>query len=135
MYGIIEKNTGRFYRFPAAYSDTSMPINQDELEYVELTDSLAAAIENPGTSPIDEELTMWQNGAWVEVYKSPPTTDIKQNRERDRDALVRQANKMLMVEDLPASLIQAIEDYKSDLEALVFTSEEIQEINWPVKPW
>lgn len=133
-YGIIIRETGRFYRTPEIFEDMSVPINELELQYVELTDRLVSSLTTH-SEVIDTANTYYSNGEWVESYITPAKVDIKANREADKAAFLAEANRRINIEDISDAYRQQLTDYIAALEAITPTDEEIQAIEWPEKPF
>lgn len=134
-YIVINKNTGKIDRnLPIFYDDMSMPINEQELVYATISEDIVKKIED-GVAIIDFEKTLYVNSVLNVVLIDTPKSNYMENRIRDRDEFVKQADKMLTIEDLSESIINKINKYKADLLALQITNNEIQEISWPQKPW
>jgi glutamate-1-semialdehyde aminotransferase len=133
-YAVIEIATGKFHE-PFMYDDTSMPINTEELKWAELTDTLIDSLTNHHVV-IDYNNTTYINGRWTEVFITPEkVTNYQQSRESDRQKFLKEANRKLLISDSSASFTTAVNNYITLLNALVFTNNEIQQINWPQKPW
>lgn len=133
-YGIIKKETGLFDGIPSIYDDTSRPINENELEYVQLTDRMIAALTT-FEEVIDQANTKYLNGSWVESYITPVKVDILANRTRDKNNFIAEAQRRLSVPDISDAYRTALQNYISELEAIIPTNEEYQTIVWPAKPF
>jgi len=133
-YAIIEIDTGKFHE-PFMYDDTSRPINQQELKWAELTDTLIDSLENHHVV-IDYNNTTYVNGRWTEVFITPEKmTNYQATRETDRQNFLKAANTKLLISDSSPAFINVVNEYITILNDLVFTNNEIQQINWPTKPW
>jgi hypothetical protein len=133
-YAVIEISSGKFHE-KTMYDDTSMPINTEELKWAELTDTLIDSLENHHVV-IDYENTTYINGRWTEVFITPEkVTNYRAAREADRQKFLREANRKLLISDSSVPFTNAVNGYITLLNDLVFTNNEIQQINWPIKPW
>ena len=132
-YIVIKKDTGKIYS-PFMHPDTSFPINQEELEYVQITTEMEESLENHNRV-IDYKNTTFRNGTWSVVYIEPAMVDIFQNRTNDKANLILEATRKLSISDMPESFKAVINLYIAELNAIVITREEIQQIQWPQKPW
>lgn len=133
-YTLIEKETGKFYNSPMVFNDTSMPINEDVLMYVELTDNQILSLTNHNVV-IDINNTKYINGAWVESFITPEVVNILENRTNDLNLLKLEAARMLLISDINDNFKLKINQYQSELNDIVLTDDEIQQIIWPSKPW
>lgn len=132
-YLIIKKDTGRIYE-KVMYENTNIPVNENELAYVPITPEMEDALTTH-EKVIDYTQTKFLNGAWEAVLVTPEKNNILINRTRDKNNLLAEANRKLLITDASATFKALVQEYIDKLNAIVPTSEEIQEINWPVKPW
>lgn len=132
-YLIITKSNGKIYE-QLMYDDTSRPINQEELAYVPITPEMEDALTTHD-KVIDYENTVFQNGAWQAILIEPEKHDILSNRQRDKAAFLKEANKKLRIPDASVTFKALVNAYIAELNAITPTSEEIQAITWPTKPW
>lgn len=133
-YAVIEIATGKFHE-PFMYDDTSMPINTEELKWAELTDTLIDSLTNHHVT-IDYQNTTYVNGRWTEVFITPEKIiNFQAQREANRQEFLREANRKLLIGDSSEAFTNAVNEYITLLNDLVFTNNEIQQINWPTKPW
>lgn len=133
-YTIIEKETGKFYRMPMMFDDTSMPINEEMLMYVELTDNQILSLTQHNTI-IDTENTKFINGAWDESFITPDLLNTLEQRTTELNFLKLEATRMLSISDISDSFKTKIEKYQIELDNIVPTSDVNQTIIWPSKPW
>lgn len=134
-YAVLEIATGKFHEKGMMYNDTSMPINTEELKWSELTDTLIDSLENNHVV-IDYENTTHINGRWTEVFITPEkVTNYRAARESSRQEFLREANRKLLISDSSEAFTNVVNGYITLLNDLVFTNNEIQQINWPTKPW
>lgn len=132
-YLIITRSNGKIYE-QLMYDDTSRPINQDELAYIPITPEMEDALTTHD-KVIDYDNTVFANGAWQAILIEPEKHNILLNRQRDKAAFLKEANKKLLIPDASATFKTLVNAYIAELNAIVPTSEEIQSINWPTKPW
>ena len=132
-YLIINKNTNKIYD-QTMYDTTSMPINEQELAYVPITTEMEEALTNH-IIVIDYQQTAFINGAWQVVFVTPEKNNILADRTRDKNRLIAEANKKLLVPDASQTFKTLVQAYITELNAITPTSVEIQVINWPTKPW
>lgn len=132
-YLIITKSNGKIYE-QLMFDDTSRPINQEELAYVPITPEMEDALTTHDTV-LDYENTVFQNGTWQAIFIEPEKHDILSNRQRDKAAFLKEANKKLRIPDASATFKALVNGYIAELNAITPTSEEIQAITWPTKPW
>jgi hypothetical protein len=130
---IITKNNGKIYE-KLMFEDTSRPINQVELAYVPITDEMEDTLTTHDRV-IDYENTVFTNGAWQAVFIEPVKYNILANRQRDKAAFIKEANKKLLIPDASDTFKTLVNVYIAELNAIVPTNEEIQAITWPTKPW
>lgn len=133
-YTLIKKSTGKFYQVATMWDDTSKPINTDELQFVELTERMVNSLTNHN-EVIDYNNTIFQNGSWTEVFVTPQKVDILASRTIDKNNFLKEAQRRLALEDITDSYKEKLEDYIQKLNAITPTNNEIQQINWPVKPF
>lgn len=132
-YLIINKNTNKIYD-QMMYDTTSMPINEQELAYVPITTEMEEALTNHNIV-IDYQQTTFNNGAWQVVLVTPEKNNILADRTSDKNRLIAEANKKLLVPDASQTFKTLVQAYITELNAITPTSVEIQVINWPTKPW
>lgn len=116
------------------YDDTSRPINQEELAYVPITPEMEDALTTHD-KVVDYENTVFINGVWQAILIEPEKHDILSNRQRDKAAFLKEANKKLLIPDASATFKALVTAYIAELNAITPTSDEIQVIIWPTKPW
>lgn len=133
-YTLIEKETGKFYGTPLMFNDTSMPIDEFRLMYVELTDNQILSLTTHDTV-IDVNNTRFINEAWVESFIIPEKVNILENRTNELNLLKLEADRMLLITDISDSFRLKIEQYRLELDNIEITDNEIQKIIWPSKPW
>lgn len=116
------------------YDDTSRPINQEELAYVPITPEMENALTTHD-KVIDLNNTVFANSVWQAVLVEPEKPNFLLNRQRDKAAFLKEANKKLLVPDASVTFKALVNAYIAELNAITPTSDEIQAITWPTKPW
>ena len=132
-YLIINKNTNKIYD-QTMYDNTSMPINEQELAYVPITSEMEDALTTH-EKVIDYKQTEYINGAWQAVLVVPEKNNILADRTRDKNKLLAEANRKLLIPDASQTFKTLVQAYIAELNAITPTGDEIQVINWPIKPW
>lgn len=132
-YIVIRKDSGKIYA-PHLHDDTSFPINPQELEYVQITPELESALD-VHDKVIDYNNTSFNNGTWTVVFITPQKVDIFERRNNDKNQLLAEAARKLSISDMPDDFKAVINSYIDELNAIVITRNEIQQIQWPEKPW
>jgi len=132
-YLIITKSSGKIYE-QLMHDDTSKPINQEELAYVPITPEMEDALTTHD-KVIDFDNTVFANSAWQTVFIVPEKHNILANRQRDKAAFLKEANKRLLIPDASETFKALVNAYIAELNAIIPTSNEIQAITWPTKPW
>lgn len=133
-YAIIQKSTGKLDGGINMFDDMSMPINVNELEYVELTERMIESMTNHN-EVIDTDKTIFSNGSWTEVFKTPEKINYLANRTRDKNNFLIEAQRRISIEDITDSYREKLQKYIDDLNKIIPTNNEIQSIVWPEKPF
>lgn len=133
-YAIIQISTGKLDGGINMFDDMSMPINVNELQYVELTERMIESMTNHN-EVIDTDQTIFSNGSWTEVFKTPEKINYLANRTRDKNNFLLEAQRRISIEDITDSYREKLQKYIDDLNKIVPTNNEIQQINWPEKPF
>ncbi len=144
-YVIINKYSEKLHRELATlYDDTSLPINEETLKYVEAPQTLVDLITLQVPNKIlDIENTKYSPAnTWTIVSKDVPLANIQQNRLDELNKLKLEANRFLNIADLPAKLKQDVQQYIAQLNNFVLPTdtapaspEATALISWPIKPW
>jgi len=145
-YTIINKFTGNLENnYCSVYEDTTMPINQDVLQYVPITQQMIDLLEFKVEDTLLDNMATKYNlttNSWNVVTMQVLKPNILENRQRDLLNLKLEAQKYAQITDLPQSFRAQIQDYITQLNNIVLptdttTRDPAQQaaIIWPTKPW
>jgi len=145
-YTIINKFTGNLENnYCSVYENTTMPINQDVLQYVPVTQQMIDLLEFKVEDTLLDSMTTKYNlatNSWNVVTKQVLKPNILENRQRDLLNLKLEAQKYAQITDLPQSFKTQIQNYITQLNNIVLpadttTRDPAQQaaIIWPTKPW
>jgi hypothetical protein len=135
-YVLIEKENGKLHQpFIFFTEEEKRPINEVELEYAKVTTEMAECFETH-ERVVDWTATTYINGVWnVKIDTPVKVTNYLATRNADRNKFLAAANTKLNLPDASSSFKTAVNNYITQLNALQFSNNEIQQINWPIKPW
>jgi len=135
-YFIINKNDGSLRQPFILYDDMSMPINGEELQYIDAPQELIDHFDNfNGQFIVDLDNTKFVNNNLNLVFKEVPrVTNYAEIRYAEINKRIQMANRLLLISDLPENYIAKLNKWKIDLESIEITNNEIQAIIWPEKP-
>lgn len=145
-YTIINKFTGNLENnYCSVYEDTTMPINQDVLQYVPVTQQMLDLLEFKVEDTLLDSMATKYNlaaNSWNVVTKQVLKPNILENRQQDLLNLKLEAQKYAQIADLPQSFRTQIQNYITQLNSIVLptdttTRDPAQQaaIIWPTKPW
>lgn len=111
------------------------PINEEELVYAKVTSEMAECFETH-ENIVDWNTTTFVDGVWdVTIVTPHRVTDYLAMRTEARNKLLAAANTKLTLPDASTSFVSAVNNYITQLNELTFSNNEIQQINWPNRPW
>ena len=145
-YTLINKFTGKLYRNACGiYNNTEFPINEDVLQYVELTEELVNLATNQVPNTVLDEINTTYNfntNTWDVVTTQVELVDIVSNRTNELNRLKIEAQRFNAIEDIPSSLKTKVAEYIAELNAFVIPTDTSTRpegsmglISWPIKPW
>ena len=135
-YVLIEKQNGKLHQpFVLFTEENKRPINEIELEYAKITTEMLECFETH-ERVVDWNTTRYIDGVWNVTFNTPvKITNYLAVRTADRNKFLAAANTKLNLPDASPTFKTAVNNYITQLNALQFSNNEIQQINWPNKPW
>lgn len=145
-YTVINRFTGKLENNACViYTDQTMPINQDVLQYVEVNQQMLDLLGNKIANTILDSFATKYNletNSWDVITKQVPKPNIVENRQRDLANLKLEAQKYIQITDLPAAFKTEVENYITQLNNLVIPTDTADRdptqqaaIVWPTRPW
>lgn len=145
-YTLINKFTGKLYRNACSvYENNTLPINEDVLQYVALTDQIVNLVNNdvPNTvlDPINTVYNLDTN-TWTVITMQVPANDIVADRTAELARLKIEAQRFYNLVDIPPALKTKVGEYITELNAFIIPTDSsvqpigtMNSISWPTKPW
>ena len=140
-YTIYDKIKNKLHedRFHIYAENNTIPINEDELCFVELSSNLVNILVHCNDPDHDINLvnvsynlttSTWTEGIFDTVHIDPLKAIFDKKAE-----LIAKTQKKLLVADLSPSATTLFTNYLNDLNAIVINNETAENIIWPASPF
>jgi hypothetical protein len=139
-YTIYDKTKDKLHegRFHIYAENNILPINEDELCYVELSSNLVNILVHNDPdhwiymANVSYDLT---TSTWTEGIRDTIHIDPLKAIFDKKNELIAKTQKKLLVPDLSASATTLFRNYLNDLNAIVINNETAENIIWPASPF
>lgn len=142
-YSIVYKDSGAMLdNIPNIREDQDRPLHES-LIYVPANDFLIKLLvsldpkDHINDKPVNWINSRWDfnSNGWIIEYEEPPlAVDPVQTQIDLRDKLLKEANKKMLIADLPEQLTVLLQNYITELESTDVTEETASTIVWPELP-